>query len=169
MMTARTRLPALAALLTSLALAAYSSAQETVSPESAVTDPFPAAEPGQVRFVINLPVMPGPEEDFSVEVVAGRVIRTDGVNRFRMDAALESHPLPGWGYTYYVMTGTGQTASTLMAVPEGTEPVEAFVGGRPLTIPYSSRMPIVVYAAEGFEIRYRIWAAAERFIPANPG
>jgi ecotin len=51
--------------------------------------------------------------------------------------------------------------STMMAAPEGSEKVERFVPGSPLLIRYNSRLPIVVYAPEGYEIRYRIWAAGD--------
>ena len=159
-----------AAILALTLLAALSGAAATAAGENAdPLDAFPAAAAGQVRYVINLPPMDRPEEHFSVELIAGRVIRTDGVNQLRMDTRLEPRPLPGWGYTFYEMTGSGQTASTLMAVPEGAEPVDAFVGGQRLTVRYSSRLPIVVYAPDGFEIRYRIWAAAESYLPAGPG
>lgn len=130
---------------------------------------FPDAEAGMVRFVIPLPEMPRADENYSVELVAGRVIQTDGVNRLRMDTTLEAKPLEGWGYTFYEMTGTGNVASTLMAPPPDAEPVDAFVGGTPLTIRYNSRLPVVVYAPEGFEVRYRIWAAAEEHISAREG
>jgi len=130
-------------------------------------DAFPAAEPELNRFVISLPEMPRPEANYSVELIAGRVIRTDGVNQVRLDATLESRPLEGWGYTYYELTGSGQVASTLMAPLPDAESVEAFVHGAPLIVRYNSRLPIVVYAPEGFEIRYRIWAAAAEYLPAT--
>ena len=131
--------------------------------------PFPQAEEGMVRHVIVLPEMPRPEENYSVELIAGRTILTDGVNLVRMDTTLAPKPLEGWGYTFYVMTGTGQVASTLMAVPEGTPQVKAFVAGTPLTVRYNSKLPLVIYAPAGFEIRYRIWAAAEEYLTAGPG
>ena len=122
-----------------------------------------------LRFVIPLPEMNRPEDHYSVELVAGRVIQTDGVNKLRMDATLHARPLEGWGYTYYEMSGSGQVASTLMAPPPGAKPVEAFVHGEPLQVRYNSRLPIVVYAPEGFEIRYRIWAAAADYISGPQG
>jgi ecotin len=137
-----------------------------IGSEGSPLDAFPAAETDMSRFVINLPEIPRSEENYSVELIAGRVIRTDGVNQVRMDAALESRPLKGWGYTYYEMTGSGQVASTLMAPPPDAEALEAFVHGVPLTIRYNSRLPIVVYVPAGFEIRYRIWAAAAEYLPA---
>jgi ecotin len=33
------------------------------------------------------------------------------------------------------------------------------MGGEPRLFRYNSRLPIVVYAPEGVEIRYRIWSA----------
>lgn len=130
---------------------------------------FPEAQASSVRYVIELPQMSRDDENYTVELVAGRTIMTDGVNQLRMDTALNPQPLKGWGYTYYEMTGAGQVASTLMAPPEGAAEVEAFVHGAPLTVRYNSRMPIVIYAPVGFEIRYRIWAAADVFLSAGPG
>lgn len=130
---------------------------------------FPEAEAGSVRYVIALPQMSRSDENYTVELVAGRTIMTDGVNQLRMDTALNPQPLKGWGYTYYEMSGAGQVASTLMAPPEDAAEIEAFVHGTPLTLRYNNRMPIVIYAPVGFEIRYRIWAAADVFLSAGPG
>lgn len=130
---------------------------------------FPVAEPGMVRYLIMLPEMSRPDENYSVELVAGRTMLTDGVNVLRMDTALNPHTLEGWGYTYYRMTGEGQVAGTLMAPREGAPEVEAFVAGTPLSIRYNSRLPVVIYAPEGFQVRYRIWAAADDYLPAGPG
>lgn len=132
-------------------------------------DAFPPAGDGMTRFVIVLPQMQQPESRYGVELIIGRVMQTDGVNIVRMDAALNPVPLEGWGYTYYEMSGTGQTATTLMAPHPGKPEVEAFVHGPPQNIRYNSRLPIVAYAPEGFELRFRIWAAAENYLTANPG
>jgi ecotin len=39
--------------------------------------------------------------------------------------------------------------------------VDRFValGGEPYLIRYNSRLPVVAYAPEGVEVRYRIWSA----------
>ena len=52
-------------------------------------------------------------------------------------------------------------AGTLMAVDPNAPKVARFVtlGGDPYLVRYNSRLPIVVYAPEGVEVRYRIWAA----------
>ncbi len=123
---------------------------------------FPSAEEGMERFVIVLPHKErGEEEGFQVEIIVGKTMLTDGVNLLRLGNKIEPRPLKGWGYTYYKVTGPGVTASTLMAVPEGTPQVEKFVPATPLLIPYNSRLPVVIYVPKGLEVRYRIWTAPE--------
>ena len=124
--------------------------------------PFPAAEQGMKRFVVVLPEKTRAEEvDFKVELISGKTMLTDGVNQVRHGSTIEARPLKGWGYTFYEVTGQDTTMSTMMAAPEGSEKVEQFVSGAPLLIRYNSRLPIVVYAPEGYELRYRIWTASD--------
>lgn len=123
---------------------------------------FPPAEEEMVRFVIELPEKSREEEqDYRVELIAGRMIETDGVNTYRLGNVIEPRNLEGWGYTYYEVTGPRHAASTLMAVPEGAEPVRRFVAAPSRLIRYNSRLPVVVYAPEEYEVRYRIWSAGE--------
>jgi ecotin len=125
-------------------------------------EPFPPAEKGMERLVIVLPEKERSEEgDFKVELIPGKVMLTDGVNQVRHGSTIEARPLEGWGYTFYEVTGQDTTMSTMMAAPEGSEKVEQFVSGTPLLIRYNSRLPIVVYAPEGYEIKYRIWTAGD--------
>ena len=48
-----------------------------------------------------------------------------------------------------------------MAAPEGAPKVKTLVTAAPLHVRYNSRLPIVVYAPSGYEVRYRIWSASE--------
>jgi ecotin len=124
--------------------------------------PFPAAEKGMARFVVVLAEKTRAEEvNFKVELIPGKTMLTDGVNQVRHGSTIEARPLKGWGYTFYEVTGQDTTMSTMMAAPEGSEKVEQFVSGAPLLIRYNSRLPIVVYAPEGYELRYRIWTAGD--------
>jgi ecotin len=130
---------------------------------------FPTAATGMTRFVITLTDKERGEDDsFKVELVAGKTLMTDGINQLRLGSSLEPKPVEGWGYTYYQVSGSDKVMSTLMAVPEGHQQVEQFVGGKPLIIRYNSRLPIVVYAPDGYEIRYRIWQAPATLINAGP-
>jgi ecotin len=131
---------------------------------------FPAAQEGMERFVIVLPHKERGEEDaFQVELIVGKEILTDGVNLVRLANTIEARPLEGWGYTYYEVTGASETLSTRMAPPEGTPQVKTFVTASPLHISYNSRLPIVVYAPTGYEVRYRIWEASETTWKAEKG
>jgi len=122
---------------------------------------FPAAREGMQRFVIALPHKErGEEDDFQVELIVGKQMLTDGVNRVRLGETIEARTLEGWGYPYYEVSGPSVTVSTLMAPPEGAPQVKTFVKAAPLQIRYNSRLPIVVYAPLGYEVRYRIWSAS---------
>jgi ecotin len=131
---------------------------------------FPAAAPGMERLVIVLPRKERGEEDaFSVELFVGRMMPTDGVNRARLASRIAPRTLMGWGYTYYEVTGPSQVMTTLMAPPPGTAMVERLVTGAPLQVPYNSRLPIVIYAPEGYQIHYRIWQASKVMHQAEKG
>jgi len=125
---------------------------------------FPQAAEGKERFVIELPHKERGEEDaFMVEIVAGKEILTDGVNRYRLGGSIKPMPLKGWGFTYYDVEISGNAASTLIGVPPGTPKVEKFVRAASTQIRYNSRIPVVIYAPANSEVRYRIWKAAEKF------
>ncbi len=131
---------------------------------------FPSAENGMQRYVIVLPHKEREEESaYKVEIVAGKNMLTDGVNQIRLASSIEALPLTGWGYTYYEVTGKDLTLSTLMAVPEGTRQVESFVRGESILISYNSRLPVVIYAPQGYEIRYRIWSTTDHFEAVKKG
>ena len=131
---------------------------------------FPPAQEGMERFVIVLPHKErGEEDDFKVELIVGKEMLTDGVNLVRLGNAIEPRTLEGWGYTYYVVTGSSATLSTLMAPPEGAPKVQAFVKAAPLQVRYNSRLPIVVYTPRGYEVRYRIWNASQTTHTAERG
>ena len=149
---------ALTAVVTFLTLAV------AASPDDKNLKAFPDAAEGMERHVIVLPHKERGEEDaFKVEIVAGKLMMTDGVNKISLAADIEAKPLKGWGFTYYEVAKLGPPRTTLMAVPPNTPKVEKFVSGTPLTIRYNSRIPVVIYVPEGGEVRYRIWSAAAEF------
>lgn len=140
------------------------------SDESPDLHAFPAAKDGMERFVIVLPHKARGEEDaFQVELIVGKELLTDGINLVRLANTIEARTLAGWGYTYYEVTGPSGVLSTRMAPPAGTPQVMTFVTAAPLYIPYNSRLPIVVYAPNGYEVRYRLWQAAEDIHKAEKG
>jgi len=131
---------------------------------------FPKADKGMERFVIELPHRDrGEENSYKVEIVPGMTVMTDGVNSLRMGLSVQAKPLKGWGYTYYEVTGKPIMATTLIGVPPGTKKVKKFVAGKSLIIRYNSRLPVVIYAPKGTEIRWRIWEAPDEFDKVDKG
>lgn len=134
-------------------------------PQSNLTHPelkaFPPAKAGMERFVIVLPQMErGEEDDFRVELIPGKMMETDGVNFYSLAATVEEKNLEGWAHSFYEIAD-GPVKST--AMKPGTTPVMKFVQGPSLLTRYFSRLPTVIYAPAGYEIRYRIWKAGETF------
>lgn len=131
---------------------------------------FPLAKQGMERFVIVLPHKErGEEDDFKVELIAGKEMLTDGVNLVRLGNIIKPQPLKGWGYTYYEVAGSPHAMSTMMGVPPGTQQIKEFVTGTPLQIRYNSRLPIVVYVPKGYKVKYRIWQASKTTMNAEKG
>jgi len=131
---------------------------------------FPPAKEGMVRYAIVLPHKDRSEEgDFRVELIVGKEMLTDGINRVFLGGAIKAKPLKGWGFTYYEVEAFGPAGSTLMAVPPGTPKVKKFVTTKPLQIRYNSRIPVIVYVPAGGEVRYRIWQASKTTLKAEKG
>lgn len=124
-------------------------------------DAFPQAKEGEVRHVIVLEEKGQEEMNYKVELIPGKVVQTDGVNRVRLGLGLEPENLKGWGYTYYRVTGKDHVLSTMMAAPEGSEMSDSFVYGNSLLVRYNSRLPLVIYGPEGVDIRYKVWSAGK--------
>lgn len=121
---------------------------------------FPPAEEGMVRYVLQLPKEEN-ESDFKVELIAGKTVRVDAANRYFFGGRIEEETIQGWGFPRYLIRELGPMAGTLMAIEPDAPKVDRFItlAGEPYLIRYNSRLPVVVYAPEGVEIRYRVWRA----------
>lgn len=139
--------------------------------------PYPAPPAGQSRWVIQLPgVLPlNPDPalststaDWRVEVIVGREVLVD-CNRHFFSGRIASETLPGTGTKVYRVGKVGPMASTRMACPPGEPKRRAFVpmGGKPFVLPYNVSQPIVVYAPQDLEVRWRLWKAAREQRPAQ--
>ena len=130
--------------------------------------PYPAPQEGFERMVVRLPAADN-EADRLVEIVVGKTLSVD-CNRVWFGGNLEERVAQGWGYPYFVLERVGGPASTMMACPPGEERTEAFVQvrGDGFLQRYNSKLPMVVYVPEGFEVRYRIWQAGEEVGRAEP-
>jgi ecotin len=130
--------------------------------------PYPEAESGFVRWVFRVPPAQA-EADRKVEVLVGRVALVD-CNRAFFRGSLQHRTVQGWGYPYYAVEQISKRETTLMACPEGEARREEFVRahGDGFLVRYNSKLPIVTYVPESFEVRYRIWTAGEELGRARP-
>jgi ecotin len=99
---------------------------------------FPPAEKGMVRHVLQSPKQDD-ESALKVELLVGKTVQVDEGNRYFFGGKIK--------------------VETIMAINPDAPKVNRFVtlGGEPFLIRYNSRLPIVVYAPEGVEVRYRVW------------
>ena len=97
-----------------------------------------------------------------MELLAGKTVPVDEGNRYFFGGRIAEETIAGWGFPRYMASPLGPMAGTRMAVDPSAPKVNRFItlGGEPFLIRYNSRLPVVVYAAAGVEIRYRIWSAA---------
>lgn len=132
-------------------------AQSKKEEREKILAPFPQAEAGMVRYVI-FPDKKSDESQLKIEIVPGKVMNVDCNNHMLM-GTLEEKDLQGWGYTYYVFSSDGNTRSTMMACNKPNE--NRFVSAQTSLVRYNSKLPIVVYAPAGYEIRYKVWKAGK--------
>jgi ecotin len=114
-----------------------------------------------IRYVLHLP-KEDDESVFMVELIAGKTVLVDEKNKYFFGGKIEEQTIEGWGFPRYNVSKLGPMAGTLMAIDPNAPKVNRFVslGGKPYLIRYNSRLPVVVYAPEGVEVRYRIWRAS---------
>jgi ecotin len=131
--------------------------------------PYPPAAPGVLRWVIRLPAVPVPEER-KVEVMVGKTIEVDCNRRF-YSATVSRQIAQGWGYPYYVVSELKGSATTLMACPSDFVKRKEFVRANAevlAALAYNAKLPIVIYAPVGAEVRYRVWTAGDTTIMDKP-
>ena len=123
--------------------------------------PWPAAEAGEVRWVFRVPALER-EQDYQVEILVGKNLEVD-CNKLMIGGNLARETIQGWGYPLYRIGRIGPGASTLMACPENEPRTIQFVAvqGDGFMQRYNSKLPYVVYAPEGYEVKYRVWAAGD--------
>ena len=123
--------------------------------------PYPPAEEGYKRMAIHLQPM-ADEDANKLEIIIGKTIKVD-CNRHWFIGNLSEEIAKGWGFSYFILKSVVGPTSTLMACPPDKKEQEAFVTVRSYggLLPYNSKLPVVVYVPNDFEVHYRIWTAKE--------
>ncbi|MDL2304459.1 serine protease inhibitor ecotin [Bacteroides sp. OttesenSCG-928-D19] len=145
------------AVLFSFATVGNAQSKKVKEEREKILAPFPQAKEGMVRYVIFLD-QKSKEDLFKVEIVPGKVMNVD-CNHHTLMGRLEEKNLDGWGYTYYEFTSNGQTRSTMMACNKPNE--DRFVQAQTQLVRYNSKLPIVVYAPAGYEVKFKVWKAGK--------
>lgn len=117
--------------------------------------PYPAARPGQRRLTIHLPQKPN-EASLKVELTPGRQMRVDcSVSNYI--GQLVKKTAQGWGFTYYEVAGIRGPIQSRRCpsgqITQGFIPVHIASNS---VIAYNSKLPIVVYVPNGFDVKYRV-------------
>lgn len=154
-------------LVPAVLFATFASSAAWAAPDESTTQPlekiapYPQAEKGMKRQVIQLPHQQD-ESTLKVELLIGQTLEVD-CNQHRLGGELDSKTLEGWGYDYYVFDKLTSPVSTMMACPDGKKEkkfVTAYLGDDGM-LRYNSKLPIVVYTPANVEVKYRIWKAQE--------
>lgn len=90
--------------------------------------PYPKAEKGMKRQVIQLPQQQD-ESALKVELMIGQTLEVD-CNYHRLGGQLESKTLHGWGYDYYVFDKLSGPVSTMMGCPDGKKEKKFVTAGK---------------------------------------
>lgn len=117
--------------------------------------PYPQQLEGMDRHVIFLSQQEN-EDLFKVELIAGKTMEAD-CNRHRLIGQFTEKEVKGWGFSYYTFETEGHIASTLMACPGPKS--EQFIEADSIMTRYNSRLPLVTFIPQGYELKYRIWTA----------
>jgi len=126
-----------------------------------IMKPYPPAEEGYKRMVIHLQPLTN-EDNNKLEIIIGKTLKVD-CNRHWFGGQLIEKIAEGWGFPYFILKSVTGPASTLMACPPDKNEQEAFVQVRSNEglLRYNSKLPVVVYVPNDFEVHYRIWTARE--------
>ena len=74
---------------------------------------YPKAKDGYEQKIITLKTLPN-EDNYSVEIFAGKKTLVDSCNHFFLAGAFEQKTVDGWGYDYFNFESNGNVGGTLM-------------------------------------------------------
>ncbi len=115
---------------------------------------FPKAKKNMVKHIVELPSVKN-QKDFKVEIFVVKKMKVD-CNYHTLQGSFVTKNLTGWGYDYYEFKTNGQVMSTMMACPDG-KLTEKEILSETKFLNYNSKVPVVVYTPEGYEVKRKIW------------
>jgi ecotin len=145
----------LAAFLT-ISNNAIAQKKTTMQYEKLEIEMFPQPKKGYKRVYIQVPINTN-AENLQVEFFVGKNELVD-CNMVSIAGQIKEEILEGWGYNYYTVETNGEIISTLMGCPDQKK-TKKFITLPPQTTRYNSRLPIVVYVPQQYEVKYRFWRA----------
>ncbi|EHD14520.1 hypothetical protein CIN_04520 [Commensalibacter intestini A911] len=144
-------------LLTCLSFTLYSHTGQAAEKKDPMAI-WPKPEKGYKQVVIQLPMLQN-EELYRVELIPEKTIKTD-CNRVMISGEMDTKPLTGWGYEYYVLSKINEPASTRMAcIPQKIENKAIAIQTNLPFIDYNSKLPLVIYIPKNIHLSYRVWSA----------
>ncbi len=126
---------------------------------------FPAAKEDYKRNVINLPQRNN-EDKLKIEIYAGILQEVD-CNGYMMLGSIDSKNLEGYGYTYYDVTTEERIMGTMKGCPDSKKTLK-YISLQPIIVPYNSKLPLVIYAPENVQIRYKVYTSNNEWEFARP-
>lgn len=133
--------------------------------ESTALKSFPEAKTDYKRNVINLPKRNN-EDKLKIEIYAGINQEAD-CNAHMMLGSIDSKNLDGFGYTYYQVTTEERIMSTMKGCLDQKKTMK-YIHLQPIIVPYNSALPLVVYAPENVQIRYKVYTSNNEWEFARP-
>ena len=121
---------------------------------------YPKAKDGYEQKIITLKTLPN-EDNYSVEIFAGKKTLVDSCNHFFLAGSFEQKTVDGWGYDYFNFESDGNIAGTLMGCSDNKS-VEKIVHAKSIQTRCNSKLPIVVYVPKSYTLENRIWKADEK-------
>ncbi|RKF13255.1 ecotin [Alginatibacterium sediminis] len=126
--------------------------------EKAADHMFAESLNGLQKYSVELPMLED-ENVVKIELVVSKAGEYDCNERF-ISGSLDRKSLEGWGYSYYELAEYDKPMpQTLMACPEDMpkRSSASIVPGELRN--YNSKIPLVVYLPEGYDLAYRVWSA----------
>lgn len=123
---------------------------------------FPAAEPGQKRWLIFLEPLENSVDEANHLVRLSAVMRSsgDGKSHGALSGSLVVQSLPGWGYSYVRYEGETRIRSARSG-PKAVSQVDTWACSKYLICRYNSQLPLVAYTPGALLLQHAVFKLSE--------